>query len=114
MGRPNLLLLDEPSMGLAPIVVENIFEVLAKLSRDGLTMLMVEQNAEMALFLADEVAVMETGSIVLTGTPTDVWELMDLFAGNGGLIIEGSIGVADEAKRENVFTLREAVDEHGA
>ena len=51
VGRPQLLLLDEPSMGLAPLVVERIFEALAKLNKDGLTMLMVEQSAEMALSL---------------------------------------------------------------
>ena len=51
-GRPRLLLLDEPSMGLAPLAVERIFEALAKLNEQGLTMLMVEQNAEMALSLA--------------------------------------------------------------
>ena len=53
MAQPSLLLLDEPSMGLAPMTVERIFEALARLNAQGLTMLMVEQNAEMALSLAD-------------------------------------------------------------
>ena len=68
MGRPELLLLDEPSMGLAPLVVERIFEALAKLNRDGLTMLMVEQSAEMALSLAHRGVVLQTGAVVVTGT----------------------------------------------
>ncbi len=67
MGRPMLLLLDEPSMGLAPLAVERIFEALARLNKEGLTMLMVEQNAEMALTLAEHIAVIQTGSVVLTG-----------------------------------------------
>lgn len=67
MGRPTMLLLDEPSMGLAPLAVERIFEALARLNAEGLTMLMVEQNAEMALSLAEHVAVIQTGSVVLSG-----------------------------------------------
>jgi len=67
VGRPQLLLLDEPSMGLAPLVVERIFEALAKLNKDGLTMLMVEQSAEMALSLAHRGVVLQTGSVVVTG-----------------------------------------------
>ncbi len=72
MGRPTLLLLDEPSMGLAPQAVERIFEALRKLNEQGITMLMVEQNAEMALSLADHVAVMRTGSIVLEGKASEL------------------------------------------
>lgn len=71
-GRPSLLLLDEPSMGLAPLAVERIFEALAKLNEQGLTMLMVEQNAEMALSLAHQAVVLQTGSIVLSGTAVDL------------------------------------------
>ena len=67
MAQPSLLLLDEPSMGLAPIGVERIFDALTRLNAQGLTMLMVEQNAEMALSLADRVTVIQTGSVVLTG-----------------------------------------------
>jgi ABC-type branched-subunit amino acid transport system ATPase component/ABC-type branched-subunit amino acid transport system permease subunit len=72
MAQPSLLLLDEPSMGLAPIGVERIFEALTRLNAQGLTMLMVEQNAEMALSLADRVTVIQTGSVVLTGNATDL------------------------------------------
>ena len=69
-GKPSLLLLDEPSMGLAPLAVERIFEALAKLNEQGLTMLMVEQNAEMALSLAHLAVVLTTGTVVLSGTAT--------------------------------------------
>jgi branched-chain amino acid transport system ATP-binding protein len=69
-GKPNLLLLDEPSMGLAPLAVERIFEALAKLNEQGLTMLMVEQNAEMALSLAHLAVVLQTGNVTLSGTAT--------------------------------------------
>jgi ABC-type branched-subunit amino acid transport system ATPase component/ABC-type branched-subunit amino acid transport system permease subunit len=72
VGRPELLLLDEPSMGLAPLVVERIFEALAKLNKDGLTMLMVEQSAEMALSLAHRAVVLQTGSVAAAGTAEDL------------------------------------------
>ncbi|MCL5734806.1 MAG: ATP-binding cassette domain-containing protein [Actinobacteria bacterium] len=71
-GRPTLLLLDEPSMGLAPLAVERIFEALAKLNEQGLTMLMVEQNAEMALSLAHRAVVLQTGNVTLSGTATQL------------------------------------------
>jgi branched-chain amino acid transport system ATP-binding protein len=65
MARPQLLLLDEPSMGLAPIVVQRIFAIVREISRDGTTILLVEQNAAAALRLADRGYVLETGRIVL-------------------------------------------------
>ncbi len=67
MSRPRLLMLDEPSMGLAPIVVEEIFETIKKLNSQGLTVLLVEQNANLALSIADQAYVMETGEIALQG-----------------------------------------------
>jgi ABC-type branched-subunit amino acid transport system ATPase component/ABC-type branched-subunit amino acid transport system permease subunit len=67
IGRPQLLLLDEPSMGLAPLVVERIFEALAKLNKEGLTMLMVEQSAETALSLAHRAIILQTGSLTVSG-----------------------------------------------
>ena len=71
-GRPTLLLLDEPSMGLAPLAVERIFEALSKLNQEGLTMLIVEQNAEMALSLAHNALVLRTGNVTLSGTASQV------------------------------------------
>ena len=68
MGRPKLLLLDEPSMGLAPLLVEEVFNVVRTLKSQGMTIFLVEQNAYAALEIADRGYVMETGSITLTGT----------------------------------------------
>jgi len=68
MSRPKLLMLDEPSMGLAPILVEAVFDIIANLHRQGATILLVEQNARMALSIADRGYVLETGKIVTTGT----------------------------------------------
>ena len=68
MSRPKLLMLDEPSMGLAPILVEQIFDIIADLHKSGATILLVEQNAQMALSIASRGYVMETGRIVTTGT----------------------------------------------
>ncbi|WP_432806940.1 ABC transporter ATP-binding protein [Paenibacillus camelliae] len=65
MARPKLLLLDEPSMGLAPIIVKEIFQAIKKINKDGVSILLVEQNANMALSAADRGYVMETGSIVV-------------------------------------------------
>ena len=67
MSSPSLLLLDEPSMGLAPLIVVQIFETLSSLKREGMTILLVEQNANAALALADRAYVMETGTVVLDG-----------------------------------------------
>jgi branched-chain amino acid transport system ATP-binding protein len=72
MGAPKLLLLDEPSMGLAPLFVEEIFTIIAELRRDGTTILLVEQNASAALDVADYAYVLETGQIVLEGPAADV------------------------------------------
>ncbi len=68
MSKPKLLMLDEPSMGLAPILVEQIFDIIRELHKSGTTILLVEQNAEMALRIADRAYVLESGSISLSGT----------------------------------------------
>ena len=72
MIRPRLLLLDEPSMGLAPLVVEHIFETIVDINRRGTTILLVEQNAAMALGIAQRGYVLETGAVVLTGTAAEL------------------------------------------
>ena len=68
MSKPRLMMLDEPSMGLAPILVDQIFEIIEALNKAGTTILLVEQNAQMALSIADRAYVLETGRIVNTGT----------------------------------------------
>ena len=72
MSHPKLLMLDEPSMGLAPILVEQIFDIIRKLHKEGTTILLVEQNAQMALSVADRAYVMETGKITLSGTGAEL------------------------------------------
>ena len=74
MSCPKLLMLDEPSMGLAPILVEQIFEIIQSLHKSGTTILLVEQNAQMALSVADRAYVMETGAISLSGTGRELAE----------------------------------------
>jgi len=68
MARPRLLLLDEPSMGIAPVLVDQIFKVIEAINNDGVTIMLVEQNATMALELCDRAYVLESGTIVLEGT----------------------------------------------
>jgi branched-chain amino acid transport system ATP-binding protein len=68
MAKPKLIMLDEPSMGLAPLLVDHIFEIIATLHKNGSTILLVEQNAQAALSIADRAYVLETGKISLTGT----------------------------------------------
>ena len=72
MARPRLLLLDEPSLGLAPVVIASIFDMIASLARDGVTVLLVEQNAAEALRLAHRAYVLETGRVVLAGKASDL------------------------------------------
>jgi branched-chain amino acid transport system ATP-binding protein len=74
MGRPKLLLLDEPSLGLAPLVVKQIFETIGKLNRQGLTVFLVEQNAYHALKLAHRGYVLVNGRITMTGTGRELLE----------------------------------------
>ena len=68
MGKPQLLLLDEPSMGLAPIIVQRIFEIVRNINEEGTAILLVEQNARLALSIADRAYVMDGGKITLEGS----------------------------------------------
>ena len=72
MSRPKLLLLDEPSMGLAPLLVKEIFNIIKEINESGTTVLLVEQNANMALSIADKAYVLETGRITLSGTAQEL------------------------------------------
>ncbi len=72
MASPNLLMLDEPSLGLAPILVQEVGKIIRTINRDGVTLLLIEQNAQMALRLANRGYVMETGSIALEGTSQEL------------------------------------------
>ncbi|MER2090022.1 ABC transporter ATP-binding protein [Sporosarcina sp. JAI121] len=72
MAKPKLLLLDEPSMGLAPLMVKTIFQVVKDINKEGTTILLVEQNAHMALSIADRAYVIETGRVILSGTAEEL------------------------------------------
>src|SRR5438876_315826 len=78
MASPRLLLLDEPSMGLSPVLVEQIFATVRDINRQGTTILLVEQNAAMALEIAHRGYVLETGTIVLTGSAAELGENADV------------------------------------
>lgn len=72
LSKPKLLLLDEPSMGLAPIIVQKIFEIVQMISQQGVTILLVEQNAKLALEISDRGYVMESGKITLSGSAREL------------------------------------------
>ena len=74
MARPKVLMMDEPSLGLAPIVVQGIFDIIREINRQGVTILLIEQNANLALKIADYAYVMETGRITMTGTGAELLE----------------------------------------
>ena len=74
MARPKVLMMDEPSLGLAPIIVQGIFDIIREINRQGVTILLIEQNANMALKIADYAYVMETGRITMTGTGAELLE----------------------------------------
>lgn len=72
MSKPKLIMMDEPSLGLAPIVVQSIFDIICEINREGITVLLIEQNANMALQAADAAYVLETGKITMHGTGTEL------------------------------------------
>ena len=86
MSKPKLIILDEPSMGLAPLMVKNIFNIIEMVNKEGVKVLLVEQNANMALSVADRAYVLETGKIVLAGTAKELQESEEVKAAYlGGL-----------------------------
>lgn len=78
MAKPKLLLLDEPSMGLAPILVKEIFNIIEEINKSGTTVLLVEQNAKMALSIAHRAYVLETGKVVMSGTGEELAKSLDV------------------------------------
>ena len=80
MAKPRLLLLDEPSLGLAPLIVQQVFRIVTEIRKRGTTVLLVEQNAHMALSVADRGYVLETGSLLVQGKPADLWSNPDVRA----------------------------------
>jgi branched-chain amino acid transport system ATP-binding protein len=78
MGRPKLLMMDEPSMGLSPLLVQEIFEIIRQVNREGTTVLLVEQNAQMALSIAQRAYVLETGRIIKTGAGNELLQDEDV------------------------------------
>lgn len=80
MAKPKVLLLDEPSLGLAPLIVQQVYKVIAEIRRHGTTVLVVEQNAHMALGVADRGYVLETGTLVAQGKPDELWSNAEIHA----------------------------------
>jgi branched-chain amino acid transport system ATP-binding protein len=92
MARPSLLMLDEPSMGLAPLVVKDIFQIIARISAGGCTVLLVEQNARGALKISNRGYVLETGRIVLQGTSEELLANRDVQRAYLGRDVDGTEG----------------------
>ena len=86
MSRPKLIMMDEPSLGLAPIIVKEIFNIIKEINKRGVTILLIEQNANMALHIADLAYVLETGTIALHGTGQELLaneKVKELYLGKG-------------------------------
>jgi branched-chain amino acid transport system ATP-binding protein len=92
MSRPRILLLDEPSSGLAPLIVKEIFTVIEQLKHEGTTILLVEQNARIALKVSDRGYVIETGRIVLSGTSGELVRSPDIQRAYLGSSVDGFLG----------------------
>ena len=72
MARPKILMMDEPSLGLAPLIVDQIFKIIQQLNKEGVTILLVEQNAHMALKIAHKLYLLEQGTVTFEGSPTEM------------------------------------------
>ena len=92
MSRPKILLLDEPSTGLAPLIIKEIYTVIEQLKQDGKTILLVEQNAKLALKVSDRGYVLETGRIVLSGTADELARSSDIQRAYLGSSVDGFLG----------------------
>lgn len=90
MAKPRLLLLDEPSLGLAPLIVQQVFRIVADIRARGTTVLLVEQNAHMALSVADRGYVLETGRLLISGKPDELWNNPQVRAAYLGGLSEAS------------------------
>ena len=91
MAKPRLLLLDEPSLGLAPVIVQKVFAIIGEIRQRGTTVLLVEQNARMALSVADRGYVLETGRLALSGSPAELWSNDEIRAAYlGGRVTKGT------------------------
>jgi branched-chain amino acid transport system ATP-binding protein len=85
MSRPSFLILDEPSLGLAPLVIKKVFQLIREIHKEGVTILLVEQNVELALKHVDRSYIIQSGEIVLEGTPEDLRKqegIMDFYLGS--------------------------------
>ena len=87
MSRPKILLMDEPSVGLAPLIVEEVFRIIKDVNKDGMTIFLVEQNAHMALTVADKFFLLEQGVVTFEGAPGELEEdevIQRAYLGGGG------------------------------
>lgn len=96
MSKPKILLLDEPSTGLAPLVIKEIFNVITKLKNEGITILLVEQNARIALKVSDRAYVIETGRIVISGTTEELLQSHEVQRAYLGSSVDGFLGVKNK------------------
>ena len=92
MARPKILLLDEPSTGLAPLIIKEIYHVIEQLKREGKTILLVEQNAKLAMKVSDRGYVLETGRIVVSGTSEELMQSRDIRRAYLGSSVDGFLG----------------------
>lgn len=100
MSRPSLMILDEPSLGLSPVLVSQIFDIIKAINEDGTTILLVEQNARKALSVAHHAFIMETGRIVLEGTPEKLMQDEDVQEFYLGMSSETSVKGYQRYKRK--------------